>query len=89
MVGLCMSHILSEGMSHVAEMLHQDLGKNLTTLACPTTSGLLIHDKKLQKDHITYCLGALAINMSCLQFICSAWLYLLPVWYAGRQSEPI
>ena len=50
MVGLSMSHILSEGMSHVAdEMLHQDPGKNLTMLACPTTSGLLVHDRKASK----------------------------------------
>ncbi len=42
-----MSHVLSEGIPHVAdEMLHQDPGKTLTMLACLTTSGLLLHDKQ-------------------------------------------
>ena len=42
-----MSHVLLEGISHAAdEMLQQDPGKNLTMLACLTTSGLLIHDKQ-------------------------------------------
>ncbi len=45
-----MSHVPSEGICHVAdETLHQDSGKNLTTLACPTASGLLIHDKTASK----------------------------------------